>query len=70
MESIALDVHRHCTVYTRVDEAGRIVAQERVANEVLPEVIGQIDPPCRAVLEATGNWGRIDTRHKKVRIDV
>ncbi len=59
MESIGLDVHRHYTVYTRVDETGRIVAQERVANEALPEVIGQIDPPCRAVLEATGTWGYI-----------
>lgn len=55
MESIGLDVHRHYTVYTRVDEAGRILAQERVANEALPDVIGQIHSPCRAVLEATGN---------------
>ena len=59
MECIGLDVHRHYTYYTRVDEAGRIVAQERVANEALPDVIGKIDPPCRAVLEATGNWGYI-----------
>ena len=59
MESIGLDVHRHYTFYTRVDEAGRVVAQEKVANEALPDVFGQIDPPCRAVLEATGNWGYI-----------
>ena len=59
MECIGLDVHRHYTYYTRVDEAGRVLAQEKVANEGLPQVMTQIAPPCRAVLEATGNWGYI-----------
>jgi transposase len=54
-----LDVHRHYTVYTRVDEAGRVLAQDKVANEALPEAIGHLDGPCQVVLEATGNWGYI-----------
>lgn len=59
MECIGLDVHRHYTYYTRVDETGRVLAQKKVANEALPEAIAPLNPPCRAVLEATGNWGYI-----------
>lgn len=59
MECIGLDVHRHHTYYTRVDEAGDVLAQEKVANEDLPQVFAHIPPPCRAVLEATGNWGYV-----------
>ena len=59
MECIGLDVHRHHTYYTQVDEAGQVVAQKKVSNEDLAEVIADIAPPCRAVLEATGNWGYI-----------
>lgn len=59
MECIGLDVHRHYTYYTRVDEAGRVLTQEKVANEGLPEALAQRGRPCRAVLEATGNWGYV-----------
>jgi transposase len=59
MESIGLDVHRHYTVYARVDETGRVLARDRVANEELPRIIDQAHAPCRVTLEATGNWGYI-----------
>lgn len=59
MESIGLDVHRHYTVYTRMDETGRILAQDKVANEALPTIISQAHAPCRVTLEATGNWGYV-----------
>jgi transposase len=59
MEYIGLDVHRHYTVYTRVDEGGHVLAQEKVANGELPVAIGQAHLPCRVVLEAMGNWGYI-----------
>jgi len=56
VESIGLDVHRHYTVYARVDETGRLLARDRVANEALPTIISQAHAPCRATLEASGNW--------------
>src|SRR3972149_6150026 len=59
MESIGLDVHRHYTVYARVDETGRVLARDKVAHEALPTIIRQAHAPCRATLEATGNWGYI-----------
>jgi transposase len=59
MESIGLDVHRHYTVYARVDETGRVLARDRVANEELPRIIDQAHAPCRVTLEATGNWGYV-----------
>ena len=59
MEYIGLDVHRHYTVYARVDEHGEVVEQGRVKNGALPAAIVDEGRPCRVVLEATANWGYV-----------
>jgi transposase len=59
MEYIGLDVHRHFTVLARVAESGEVLGHEKVWNHLLPEAIASSSSPCRAVLEATGNWGYI-----------
>ena len=59
MEYIGLDVHRHYTVLARVDEAGRVLSHEKVANALVPEAVAGGGNSCRVVLEATANWGYI-----------
>jgi transposase len=59
VEFIGLDVHRHYSVYTRLDEGGRILGQGKVANEAVAGIVSGLGGPCKVVLEATGNWGYI-----------
>ena len=58
MEYFGLDVHKQYTVYTRVNQAGTILGQGRVANDLdsLAALLAPSDGPAKVVLEAGGIW--------------
>lgn len=58
MEYFGLDVHKRYTVFTHVDEGGRLLGQGRVGNdaESLCELLSRSAQPAKVVLEAGGIW--------------
>lgn len=58
MEYYGLDVHKRYTVYTRLDAAGRLRGQGRIANDPasLTELLAQSAGAAKVVLEAGGTW--------------
>ena len=58
VEYFGLDVHKRYTVFTHVDERGRLLGQGRVSNdaESLSQLIARSAEPAKVVLEAGGIW--------------
>lgn len=58
MEYYGIDIHKRYSVYTKVDQAGKVVERGKVPNEkeALRKVIGEPVTETKAVIEATGNW--------------
>lgn len=59
MKSIGIDYHKRYSVVCVVDEAGTILAEERIEH-AFPERFGELigaHAPCQAAFEATMNWG-------------
>jgi hypothetical protein len=56
MEYFGLDVHKRYTVFTQVDERGKVLGQGRVGNDAtsLTELLGRSGEPAKVVLEAGG----------------
>ncbi len=58
MDYFGLDIHKHYTVYTHMDEAGNVLGQGRLANEraALEDVFSAAEGPTAVVMEATYHW--------------
>ena len=59
MKFIGIDYHKRYSVVCIIDEAGQIVAEERIEH-AFPERFGQLigaQAPCQVGFEATMNWG-------------
>ena len=58
MEYFGLDVHKRYTVFTHVDERGKLLGQGRVSNdaESLSQLIARSTEPVKVALEAGGIW--------------
>ena len=62
MNYIGIDIHKKYSVLCARNEAGEIVLEGRVQNNErrgFEEFFASLDGPCRAVLEACWNWGRV-----------
>lgn len=58
MEYYGLDVHKHYTVFTRLDEGGQLLGQGRVTNDIesLTALLAPSGGQAKVVLEAGGIW--------------
>jgi len=61
MEYYGIDVHRHYSVFTCMDEQGQILRRGRVANkeDELCQIVAPSGGVAKVVLEASSNWGYI-----------
>jgi transposase len=59
MEFIGLDIHRHYTQAARLDQAGTLLEERRLANDDLPAYFQSLQMPAKVALEATGSWYHI-----------
>ncbi len=58
MDYFGLDIHKHYTVYTHMNEAGKVLGRGRLANEraALQDVFSEAEGPTAVVMEATYHW--------------